>query len=259
MDNKVSCRKCIKCGFINNSSNEKCANCSSDLDKIEIKFFEGFPKQYVQVCPACKQSNYTSEKDSPVIRCFYCQRSRIRTVLPVEYIKNLQDNEAINERKSAQTKSPKESFTDKIKQEKAAIQNIQKNHENYSQCKQEESKGDIGWENILDEKAKTKQIHLTAKAYGELSFSITPDDGKYMLGRSAKHGDFLSQDMRIGNEHCYLFYKDGDWFVKDNNSKNGTFVDSRDIGINGVQVLKNGSELKLGHNDNSVAFKISIE
>ena len=77
-----------------------------------------------------------------------------------------------------------------------------------------------------------KDITLSAIGYGCLSFTVKTGQDAYMLGRSAKQGSFLSQDGRVGNEHCYLFYRNGAWFVKDNNSRNGTAVNSRDIGLN---------------------------
>ena len=43
--NKLSCKKCTKCGFINTSSNEKCEKCSNDLSEVEIKYFEKYEKQ----------------------------------------------------------------------------------------------------------------------------------------------------------------------------------------------------------------------
>ena len=129
------------------------------------------------------------------------------------------------------------------------------------------------WSGILGNKAKQstttpksqvvtpaakKDITLTAIRYGRLSFTVEAGPNTYMLGRSANQGGFLSQDGRVGNEHCYLFYRNGNWFVKDNNSRNGTAVNSRDIGLNGECMLSNGDELKLGHHNDSVAFRISI-
>lgn len=103
-----------------------------------------------------------------------------------------------------------------------------------------------------------KDITLTAIRYGRLSFTVEAGQDTYMLGRSAKQGSFLSQDGRVGNEHCYLFYRNGAWFVKDNNSRNGTAVNSRDIGLNGECMLSDGDELKLGHHPDSMAFRITI-
>lgn len=103
-----------------------------------------------------------------------------------------------------------------------------------------------------------KDITLTAIRYGRLSFTVEAGQEKYMLGRSANQGSFLSQDGRVGNEHCYLVYRDGAWYVRDNNSKNGTAVNSQDIGLNGERMLSDGDELKLGHHPDSMAFRISI-
>ena len=103
-----------------------------------------------------------------------------------------------------------------------------------------------------------KNITLTAIRYGRLSFTVEAGQDTYMLGRSAKQGSFLSQDGRVGNEHCYLFYRNGAWFVKDNNSQNGTAVNSRDIGLNGECMLSDRDELKLGHHPDSMAFRITI-
>lgn len=129
------------------------------------------------------------------------------------------------------------------------------------------------WSGILGNKAKQntttskpqiitpsarKDITLTAMRYGRLSFTVEAGSNTYMLGRSANQGSFLSQDGRVGNEHCYLLYRNGNWFVKDNNSRNGTAVNSRDIGLNGECMLSDGDELKLGHHNDSVAFRISI-
>lgn len=138
----------------------------------------------------------------------------------------------------------------------------------------EDDEDEVGdWSGILGNKAKqntttpkpqvvtpvaNKDITLTALRYGRLSFTVEAGPNTYMLGRSANQGSFLSQDGRVGNEHCYLFYRNGIWFVKDNNSRNGTAVNSRDIGLNGECMLSDGDELKLGHHNDSVAFRISI-
>jgi len=138
----------------------------------------------------------------------------------------------------------------------------------------EDDEDEVGdWSGILGNKAKQntatpkpqvvipaakKDITLTAIRYGRLSFTVEAGPNTYMLGRSSNQGGFLSQDGRVGNEHCYLFYRNGNWFVKDNNSRNGTAVNSRDIGLNGECMLSDGDELKLGHHNDSVAFRISM-
>ena len=124
------------------------------------------------------------------------------------------------------------------------------------------------WSGILGGKSSLKKteaeeskkaITLTAIRYGRLSFTIEAKENKpYMLGRSANQSDFLASDGRVGNEHCYIFFRDGFWHVKDNHSANGTAVNSRDIGLNGEHILNDGDELKLGHHPDSMAFRITI-
>lgn len=105
---------------------------------------------------------------------------------------------------------------------------------------------------------REKSITLTAIRYGRLSFTVEAGERAYMLGRSANQSDFLSQDTRVGNEHCCLFYENGSWFVKDNHSRNGTAVNARDIGLDGECRLSDGDELKLGHHGDSAAFRVTI-
>lgn len=104
-----------------------------------------------------------------------------------------------------------------------------------------------------------RDITLTAMNYGSLSFTVKAEPCKaYRLGRSANQSRFLSQDDRVGNEHCDLLFKNGDWYVKDN-SRNGTAVNDCDIGQNGERMLRNDDKLKLGHEDDSITFLISIK
>jgi pSer/pThr/pTyr-binding forkhead associated (FHA) protein len=134
---------------------------------------------------------------------------------------------------------------------------------------EDDDEDDADWTDILGSKStrakaeptsKTKRITLTAIRYGRLSFTITARDNMpYMLGRAANQNVFLSQDGRVGNEHCYIFYRDGFWHVKDNHSANGTFVNSRDIGEDGEHVLGDSDTLKLGHHPDSMEFRITIQ
>lgn len=125
------------------------------------------------------------------------------------------------------------------------------------------------WSGILGGKPAPKKavatpympaITLTAIRYGRLSFTIeAKPNEEYMLGRSANQSEFLRSDGRVGNEHCYLYFKSGSWYVKDNHSANGTAVNSRDLGLNGESRLNDGDELKLGHHPDSMAFRITIK
>lgn len=131
----------------------------------------------------------------------------------------------------------------------------------------EDEDDEVDWSGLTGKKDEPKlssiqksrtTITLTAITYDQISFSIEADGRQYMLGRSANQKEFLDKDGRVGNEHCYIFYRDGYWYVRDNHSANGTAVNSRDIGLNGEHILNDGDELKLGHHPDSMAFRITI-
>lgn len=134
----------------------------------------------------------------------------------------------------------------------------------------EDEEGTVAWGSLLGagphsepatpRPAGGQELTLTAIRYGRLSFTLRAGQGglPFLLGRSAGYGDFLSQDGRVSNEHCYLAFQGGAWVVIDNHSTNGTAVNKRFLDINGQQTLHDGDELMLGHHPDSMAFRITI-
>lgn len=128
---------------------------------------------------------------------------------------------------------------------------------------------DIEWGSVIDEKSISRaepqvfisknELTIIAVRHGQLSFTIKKSDVPMLLGRDAKLKDFLVQDLRVGNEHLYIDYENNNWIVRDNNSTNGTAVNSKDIGYGGKKVLQSGDLLKLGHHPDSMEFKVLIE
>ena len=330
--NRIPCKKCPQCGLFNDFTVEKC-ECGKKLNNVESQFIDTelispelygdidtTLKVYVQKCSACGAVNYTNNPASPVKICYNCHKTRIATIVPMEYVDEESDAKLevseLEDRISGNTSSlgthqakvqivqgqrPYETDDDDDDDSahwKSILANIQRTiggtpvtiHATSSQpiCRKTEevkstqTQSDFDdddetgdWSGILgiSPKQKTtsiskqqpvsaspvkKDITLTAIRYGRLTFTVEAGQEKYMLGRSANQESFLSQDGRVGNEHCYLFYRDGAWYVKDNNSKNGTAVNSQDIGLNGERMLSDGDELKLGHHPDSMAFRISV-
>jgi hypothetical protein len=103
------------------------------------------------------------------------------------------------------------------------------------------------------------ELTIIAVRYGQLSYTIKKTDVPLLLGRDAKLKEFLVHDQRVSNEHLYIDYENNNWIVRDNNSSNGTAVNSKDIGYGGKKVLQNGDLLKLGHHLDSMEFKVLIE
>lgn len=106
---------------------------------------------------------------------------------------------------------------------------------------------------------RKEELTIIAVRYGQLSFTIRKSDVPMLLGRDAKLKDFLAHDQRVSNEHLYIDYENNNWIVRDNNSSNGTAVNSKDIGYGGKKVLQSGDLLKLGHHPDSMEFKVLIE
>lgn len=109
--------------------------------------------------------------------------------------------------------------------------------------------------------AGVSTLTATAVRYGQLSFTLRSDSRElpYLLGRSAGHAAFLRQDPRVGNEHCYLAFRAGNWMVIEKRAINGTAVNGVFLPEGGSQVLHDGDELMLGHHADSMAFRITIK
>lgn len=247
---KIPCRVCTNCGLYSDITVDKC-KCGTDLSSLpQVLTDMDMPAEkkgdicdtlefYVQKCSLCGALNFTADKDKPVKKCFNCYKEGIASEAPVLYV---QENETAQPEPEAEhSSSAEESDNRDIPDWDSLIGNI----------------SGI----ISDTSANEKSLTLTAVRYGELSFTVTPDMVKgepLMLGRAAYQAEFLSQDMRVGNNHCTLFYSNGNWYVQDNHSSNGTFINDIDLDYDGTALLEEGDLLKLGHNDDSMEFKVSI-
>ncbi len=65
---------------------------------------------------------------------------------------------------------------------------------------------------------------------------------KVLIGRS-QECDIMIIDPSVSTNHCIIFQKKGRFFVKDLNSRNGTFINERPVGMAEV---KDGDILRIG-------------
>ena len=259
---KIPCKKCRSCGLYSDLSVMTC-KCGEDLSKIPALLIEtdDIPLEqcgvinkevpvYVQKCSRCGAENYTADKNSPIMRCHNCNRTTVASVVPVKWFDDSSaDNSETNDSLLGippATSDPEDSQRD--------------------WPRDSETDEPTSWSSILDgieivAGGPKSDITLTAIGnYTGLSFTLSANlDEPYLLGRDANQSKFLEKDERIGRKHCYLIFKDNSWYVKDNESKNGTAVNSIDIGENGEERLSDGDELKLGHHPDSMTFRISIK
>lgn len=287
---KLPCKLCKACGKYHDLSVTACDGCGADLHSVVARLVETeeIPTEargsineevtvLVQKCSACGALNFTTDQDAPVRVCHNCHKTRVASIVPIPYVETPPVEEAeepAHERVIATAATAEVPFDNgKDKEDSAQWQgmlgNIRKSVEAADEEDDDEDEDEAAdWSDILGGSAMPKAepvkkdppITLTAVRYGSLSFTVEPKpDMRYMLGRSAEQGAFLENDHRVSNQHCYLYFKSGAWYVKDNHSSNGTAVNSRDIGLNGESRLADGDELKLGHHPDSMAFKVMIK
>ena len=110
------------------------------------------------------------------------------------------------------------------------------------------------------EKAPGTVIRFSAIRYGTFTAELHADQEglPLLIGRYAAWGEFLEdRDLRVSGEHCYISYRDGEWYVRDD-STNGTMVNGVRLHRGGEHVLRNGDTLTLGHSGDSMAFRVSV-
>lgn len=78
----------------------------------------------------------------------------------------------------------------------------------------------------------------------------------YVIGRSKNHADGIVKDGRnmVGRAHCKIIKKDNEFWVKDLESSNGTYINKQKIVAEQKQKIKNGDILKLAY----IEFKVQI-
>lgn len=258
---KTVCRKCPNCGLYHDMTLEQC-QCGTEISFVKQEVLEKntIPLEqqgkiddsltiYMQRCSECGSENFTTDIKKRVQRCWNCSKARVRSVDPVLYFEN-QPAETLKTAPLSE-KSPAEHM------EPPNFDNQPQTSPNVTQAASLPPKP--SWGNVL-RKLKSSRLVMTSVRYGRHSFSVLSAAGAVpiMLGRDAFQKDFLQQDKRVGNRHCEIYFKDGTWYVKDNASQNGTFVNGSYIGENGVEQLKDGDLLKLGHNDDSMEFRVSV-
>ena len=104
---KIPCRKCPGCGLYHGVSTLICDECGKELKTVpalltEIKEIPGElygeidedATVYVQKCSACGALNFSSSIDEPIKICYNCHKTRIASIIPVEYMVNEDSDDA---------------------------------------------------------------------------------------------------------------------------------------------------------------------
>ena len=232
------------------------------------------PGKYMQICSNCGSKNYTDDPAKPVKVCWNCHKMRIASTAPVwndsEEKKKDTENDPENEVCSASLEKAKTIYNrENLKAEEREdlgkeadgeflFQNLLGNL--HQVTKEGRSQPDTKNSLQANKGEHSSSITFAAVCYGEFCFTIKAEETTepVMLGRSAFQREFLSQDGQVGNEHCEIFFRNGYWFVRDHNSRNGTEINDCLIGSGKESRLNSGDILKLGHKPDSMAFRLEM-
>ncbi|ABN69652.1 FHA domain containing protein [Staphylothermus marinus F1] len=77
----------------------------------------------------------------------------------------------------------------------------------------------------------------------QTEWSLEP--GEYVLGRYPTN-DIVIPDPYVSRRHARIFYENGEWYIEDLDSTNGTIVDNEDIRGKGPKKINNNSEIVVG-------------
>ncbi len=268
---KLPCRTCGSCGRVSDLSVTTC-QCGADLSRLSATLTEPeslAPEQqgqihaqlpfFVQKCSACGSLNFTLDKAKPVRVCGNCHKARVAFVAPVPYQepekeKTAEDLIKIQPVAPAEA-APEEEADTSTPMWANVLSGVQKA---VSDTEEVESAG--GWGALLGDTVPQKGLVLTSIGHGRYTFALQPADARepVMLGRSATASDFLGRDPRVSNRHCAIWCVEGRWFVKDNHSSNGTFLNHKDLGLDGQSSLSDGDVLTLGHTADAISFTLSF-
>lgn len=76
---------------------------------------------------------------------------------------------------------------------------------------------------------------------------IIINKGKFMIGRFANMADYVVQDRTVGKLHAEVSEREGRYFIKDLNSKNGTYVNDARIPSNKEWEIKSNDRIRFSN------------
>jgi len=153
----------------------------------------------------------------------------------------------------------------KVSQQREETSEIEKKSENIANSEldvrpisepEQESAPEIEPKQVLKKPASTKalSVTLTAIAHPDVVYKFAmPEHETITLGRRGKV-QFSATDTRVSGLHCEMHWVDGKLYLRDTDSKNGTF-------INGIQIkgrtwtpLEYGGIVRIGSYDYRVKY-----
>jgi hypothetical protein len=127
--------------------------------------------------------------------------------------------------------------------------------------------GLIVWFMRQDARALTQALAQQSRVYGHLRVVAAPPDGpgpgsQYPLapvtsiGRAARNTLTLD-DGYLSNEHALITWRNGQWWLEDRDSRNGTFLNN--MPVHDAVVLATGDLITLGETELRVDLAVEPE
>lgn len=83
-----------------------------------------------------------------------------------------------------------------------------------------------------------------------VSVNLQINSDEYVIGKSADKVDgVISFNKAISRVHCKITYQNGNYYITDLGSANGTFVNSKRIPAQCPEIIKNGDAVRLANSD----------
>lgn len=102
----------------------------------------------------------------------------------------------------------------------------------------EQATGFMDEDEILDAMNKGFSVYCV-----RLGREIRVTDDVVTVGRSKVESDFSVDNTNVSRVHLVFYVEDGKFYVRDKNSKNGTFVNGRKLKKDGVQQITSGDKV----------------
>ncbi len=113
----------------------------------------------------------------------------------------------------------------------------------------------IGWISIA--KGQAMQVSLKVLSGTHEGKLIQIKDEKFLIGR----GDschLRPKSESISRKHCAIVQKDGRLLLVDLKSRNGTFINEKQVSPDKAKILKNGDRLRCGQLEFEVMLEVGI-
>lgn len=197
--------------------------------------------KYKQVCPNCYYENKINDLTYKLLECPICKDTGIADVKCSIIDEELEDN---------CKKFQKENVSDKkenISEQEEVVVDLK--------CFAEE----LGILKNNDKSDSVLGLKFKSGNYNDsFEIKIYASDCPAIIGRSGEGREYLKYDLRVGNEHCFIDFIEGEWKVKDNYSKNTTQLNGQILKSGEYFLIKNGDYLKLGNMMDSFLFEVIV-